>query len=145
MDTKRVYVPYTIQPGDTLSGISLHFLGSGKLYAEIARINSMEMDSRVLLRAGTTIMIPVPLTPALMESAAIQEALSPTLRKDYPVNAEEARKVYTQVRDEITHTGDYDDRLEAHGKRAGIAVFAEALGILSHPQFLEEMDLIEHL
>ncbi|MFT3715192.1 MAG: LysM peptidoglycan-binding domain-containing protein [Gordonia sp. (in: high G+C Gram-positive bacteria)] len=47
---------YTIQSGDTLSGIAQQFLGDAGRYPEIAQLNNIENPD--LIQAGATIQIP---------------------------------------------------------------------------------------
>ena len=47
---------YTIQPGDTLSGIAQQFLGDAGRYPEIAQLNNIPNPD--LINAGATIQIP---------------------------------------------------------------------------------------
>lgn len=141
---KHVLVPYTVKAGDTLPGLALHFLGGSHHYSELLGLNS-NLAQAADLQVGSTIMIPVPLTSALMESVVVKEAMKSMLFKEYPANVQDARKVYLQICGEITYTGNYDADRDASSQREGIAVLAQALGILSHSQFLEEMKVIKKL
>ncbi len=49
---------YTIQPGDTLSGISQRFYGKASEYSKILQANKESITDADKIRAGQTIVIP---------------------------------------------------------------------------------------
>ncbi len=49
---------YTIQPGDTLSGISQRFYGKASEYSKILQANQATIPDADKIRAGQTIVIP---------------------------------------------------------------------------------------
>jgi nucleoid-associated protein YgaU len=54
----RVYLEYTIQPGDTLSAISLQFYGNANLYTRLVRANPHVITNPNVIHPGDVIRVP---------------------------------------------------------------------------------------
>lgn len=54
----RVYLEYTIQPGDTLSAISQQFYGNANLYTRLVRANPHVITNPNVIHPGDVIRVP---------------------------------------------------------------------------------------
>ena len=137
---RYIHVPYLIKAGDTLSALAQRFLGDGHRYPEIYQINPW-LKSPSEIRAGDTIMVPVLLTPNLLQSDALLEALKPH-RADYPTNWATAKAIFYEVSTQYQPTWDRDVDIVAYARREGVIRLAQALGILDDVEAQEELDAV---
>jgi nucleoid-associated protein YgaU len=56
----RQYTTYTVQPGDTLSGISKKFLGNANEYMDIFNANRDQLTDPDMIKPGQVLKIPQP-------------------------------------------------------------------------------------
>ena len=124
-NSRVIHVPYTVKPGDTLTGISQRFLGNASRFTELAELNGIENAN--LIQAEATIMIPVPLGPDVLKHPAMLEALKPE-RKPYPLTRQSANAILQTVMDGYQPTWDRDLDLPAEARAEGVVALGIALG-----------------
>jgi hypothetical protein len=138
--TRYAHVPYLIKAGDTLSALALRFLGRADRYTDLAKLNDLEDPGMIM--AGETLMIPVAITPELMHSPVVVEALKPH-QHPYPPTTEQAKAIYVNVSSTYSPTWDRDVDIIAQARNEGVVALALALGILDDAEAEHDLDAIE--